>query len=330
MMHVIALDDYQDALRKLDCFARLGEHRVTVLRDTEKDPVKLAERLRDADAVILTQQRSSFPRAVVERLPRLQLISQTGRNTAHIDVAACTEHGVVVAAAGSGSPHATAELTWGLILASVRHIPHEVKALKEGVWQTTVGTGLHGKILGVYAFGRIGRLVAEVGRAFGMRVVCWGREGSLAKARGAGFAVAASREAFFASADVISLHVALNDETRGLVTAADLAGMKASALIVNTSRAQLIGEGALVAALRRGRPGRAAIDVFEDEPVSGGAHPLLAMPNVVCTPHLGYVEEQALERLYGGAIDSILGFAAGVPVNVLNPEAIGRRRSPPS
>jgi D-3-phosphoglycerate dehydrogenase len=238
---------------------------------------------------------------------------------------ACTEHGIVVAAAGSGSPHATAELAWGLILASVRHIPREVGALKAGVWQTTVGTGLQGKTLGIYAFGRIGSLVAAVGRAFGMQVICLGRDGSLAKARAAGFAVAASREAFFESSDVISLHLPLNGETRGLVTRADLTRMKASALIVNTSRAQLIEDGALVAALRQGKPGWAATDVFEDEPVVGGRHPLLAMANVICTPHLGYVEKQALESFYGGAIDSILAFAAGSPVNVLNPEAIGRR-----
>jgi len=324
-MHIIVIDDYPDALRSLDCFARLKDHQVTVFHDTEKDPLKLAKRLRDADAVILTQLRSPFPRAVIEQLPRLKLVSQTGRHTAHIDVAACSEHGIVVAAAGSGSPHATAELAWGLILASVRHIPQEVAALKAGVWQTTVGTGLHGKTLGIYAFGRIGRLVADIGRAFGMQVVCWGREGSLSNARQAGFAVAASREAFFESADVMSLHIPLNKDTRGLVSGADLARMKASALIVNTSRAQLFEDGALVAALRQGRPGWAAIDVFEDEPVTGGGHPLLAMPNVVCTPHLGYVEKQALESFYGGAIDSILGFAAGTPVNVLNPDAIGRR-----
>lgn len=326
-MHIIAIDDYPDALRSLDCFARLKDHRVTVFRDTEKDPVALAERLQDADVVILTQQRSPFPRAVIERLPRLKLISQTGRHTAHIDVTACTEHGIVVAAAGSGSPHATAELTWGLILASLRHIPHEVAAMKAGAWQTTVGRGLHGKTLGVYAFGRIGSLVAGIGRAFGMRVLCWGREGSIAKAREAGFAAAASRDDFFSTADVISLHIPLNKDTRGIIAGEDLARMKESALIVNTSRAQLIEAGALVAALRQGRPGSAAIDVFEDEPVLGGRHPLLALPNVVCTPHLGYVETQALENFYGGAIESILGFAAGTPINVLNPEVIGTRRS---
>ena len=229
-MKIAVIDDYQDAFRKLACFARLREHEVVVFHDTEKDPARLAARLKDADAVILTQQRSPFPRAVIEKLPKLKLIAQTGRNTNHIDVAACTEKGIVVAAAGSGTPHATAELTWGLILASLRHIPHEVQQLKQGVWQTTVGTGLHGKTLGVYAFGRIGGCVAQVGKAFGMKVACWGREASQTKAREAGFGVPASRAAFFESADIVSLHIPLNKETRGIITGADLARMKPTAL----------------------------------------------------------------------------------------------------
>ena len=321
-MKIAVLDDYQDAFRGLEVFARLKDHEVVVFRDTEKDPAKLAARLADADAVLLTQQRSPFPRAVIEKLPKLKLIAQTGRNTNHIDVAACTEKGIVVAAAGSGSPHATAELAWGLILASLRHIPDEVAELKKGVWQTTVGTGLNGRTLGVYAPGRIGSCVALVGKAFGMQVTCWGRDASKAKARELGYAVPASREEFFAGADVISLHIPLNKETRGIVTAADLACMKPGALFVNTSRAPLVAAGALVAALEKGRPGFAAIDVFEDEPVVGGNHPLLKMPNVVCTPHLGYVEQRTYESYYGAAVDGILGFASGNPVNVLNPEAL--------
>ena len=324
-MKIAVIDDYQDAFRRLAAFARLQGHDVVVFRDTEKDPAKLAARLADADAVLLTQQRSPFPRAVIEKLPKLKLIAQTGRNTNHIDVAACTEKGIVVAAAGSGTPHATAELAWGLILASLRHIPHEVEQLKKGVWQTTVGTGLNGKTLGVYAPGRIGSCVAAVGKAFGMRVTCWGRDASKAKAREAGYEVPASRDAFFAGADVISLHIPLNQETRGIVTAADLAGMKPGALFVNTSRAPLVAAGALEAALRQGRPGFAAVDVYEDEPVVGGNHPLLQMPNVICTPHLGYVENSTYESYYGAAIDGVLGFAAGRPVNVLNPEALGKR-----
>ena len=325
-MKIAVIDDYQDALRSLECFARLQAHEVTVFHDTLTDPLQLADRLKPFDAVILTQQRSPFPRALIERLPALKLISQTGRNTAHIDLDACTAQGVAVAAAGSGSPHATAELAWGLILASMRHIPREVEALRAGRWQTSIGRGLHGKKLGIYAFGRIGSLVAEVGRAFGMKVMCWGRDGSLANARADGFSAAHSRADFFASADVISLHLPLNAETRGIITADDLAGMKPSALLVNTSRAPLIADGALLAALKNGRPGSAAIDVFELEPVLGGNHPLLAMPNVICTPHLGYVEKSALENFYGGAIDSILAFAAGAPANLINPAVLSPRR----
>ncbi len=324
-MKIAVIDDYQDAFRKLAGFTRLKGHDVVVFHDTEKDPAKLAARLQDADAVILTQQRSPFPRSVIEKLPKLKLIAQTGRNTNHIDVAACTDKGIVVAAAGSGLPNATAELAWGLILASLRHIPDEVQQLKQGVWQTTVGTGLHGKTLGVYALGRIGGVVAQVGKAFGMIVTCWGRDASQAKAPAAGYEVPASREAFFEGADIVSLHIPLNKDTRGIVTAADLARMRSTALLVNTSRAPIIAEGALVDALKKGRPGFAAVDVYEDEPVVGGNHPLLKMPNVVCTPHLGYVEQSTYDAYYGAAIDGILGFAAGKPVNVLNPEALAKK-----
>jgi D-3-phosphoglycerate dehydrogenase / 2-oxoglutarate reductase len=324
-MKIAVLDDYQDAFRKLGCYGRLKGHEVAVHHDTEKDPARLAELLKDAEAVILTQQRSPFPRAVIERLPGLKLISQTGRNANHIDLAACTEKGIIVSAGGAGNPNPTAELTWALILAALRRIPQEVQRMKEGKWQGSVGIGLAGKTLGVYAYGRIGSLVARAGKAFGMKVVCWGREGSTAKAREAGFEIAASREAFFESADVICLHLPLNKETRGIVTAQDLARMKPTALIVNTSRAQLIAEGALVAALQQGRPGLAAIDVYESEPVLGGNHPLLKMDNVVCTPHLGYVEQGTYESYFGAAIDHILAYAEGKPINVLNPEVLEKK-----
>jgi D-3-phosphoglycerate dehydrogenase len=324
-MRIAVIDDYQDAFRKLKCYAKLKGHQVDVYHDTEKDPARLAERLKDAEAVLLTQQRSPFPRALAERVPKLKLISQTGRNANHIDVAACTEHGIVVAAGGAGNPAPTAELTWGLILAALRRIPQEVQRLKEGQWQGSVGTGVEGKTLGVYAYGRIGSIVAKVGKAFGMRVVCWGREGSTARAREAGFEVASSRAAFFENADVISIHLPLNKETRGIVQAEDLARMKPSALIVNTSRAPLIAEGALADALKRGRPGRAAVDVYEDEPVLGAQHPLVGVDNAVCTPHLGYVEENTYESYFGTAIDQILAYAAGKPINVVNPEALGKK-----
>jgi len=324
-MKIAVIDDYQDAFRKLDCYARLKDHAVAVYHDTEKDPSRLAERLKDADAVILTQQRSPFSRALAERLPKLKLISQTGRNANHIDVVACTEKGIVVSAGGAGNPSPTAELTWGLILSALRRIPQEVQRMKEGKWQGSVGIGVEGKTLGIYAYGRIGSIVARVGRAFGMRVACWGREGSTARAREAGFEVAASREAFFEDADVISIHLPLNKETRGIIKADDLARMKPTALIVNTSRAPIIAEGALADALKRGRPGRAAVDVYEEEPVLGGNHPLLSMDNAVCTPHLGYVERATYESYFGTAIEQVLAFAAGKPINIVNPEALGKK-----
>ena len=318
-MRIAVIDDYQDAFRRQPGFARLAGHEVAVFTDTVKDPAALGERLAQAEAVVLTQQRSALPRAALDRMPALRMISQTGRNAAHIDLAACAERGIVVSAGGAGGPEATAELCWGLILATLRHIPEEVQRLKQGHWQHTLGTGLKGRTLGVYAYGRIGSLVARVGQAFGMRVLCWGREGSLERARKDGFAAAESREAFFAAADVLTLHLALNAGTRGIVTADDLARMRPSALLVNTSRAQIIAPGAHVAARTHGRPGRAAVDVYEEEPVLGAEDPLLALPNVLCTPHLGYVEEGVYAALYGTAVEQLLAFAAGRPINLAQP-----------
>jgi D-3-phosphoglycerate dehydrogenase / 2-oxoglutarate reductase len=324
-MKIAVIDDYQDAFRTLKCHAKLKGHDIIVYTDTEKDPARLAERLKDVEAVLLTQQRSRFPSAVIERLPNLKLISQTGRATAHIDVEACTRHGIVVSAGGAGRPHTTAELTWGLILASLRHIPYEINRLKAGYWQSTIGTAVQGKSLGIYAFGKIGSMVAAVGRAFGVRVVCWGREGSTARARAAGYEIAVSRESFFAESDIVSLHLPLTKETRGIVTRNDLDVMKRTALIINTSRAGLIAEGALAEALKTGRPGFAAVDVFEDEPVIGAAHPLLKMDNALCTPHLGYVESDSYESYYDTAVDQIVAYAQGKPISVVNPEALGKR-----
>lgn len=321
-MKIAIIDDYQDAFRRLDCTKKLAGHELIAFTDTEKDPAKLAARIGDAEVLVLTQQRSKLPRAVIEKLPKLKLVSQTGRNANHIDIAACTEKGIVVSAGGAGNPNPTAELAWALILAALRRIPQEVRRLQDGQWQGSVGTGLAGKTLGIYAYGRIGSLVAQVGKAFGMRVVCWGRDGSTAKARAAGYEVAPSREAFFAESDVISLHLPLNDGTRGIVTAEDLARMKPTALIVNTSRAPIIAKDALVAALKAGRPGRAAIDVYEDEPVLNASHPLIGMDNVVCTPHLGYVEEGTYEAYYSAAVEQILAFIAGKPINVANPDVL--------
>lgn len=320
-MRIAVLDDYAGAFRTAPSFARLAGHEVTVFADTVKDPAALAERLRNFDALVLTQQRSPLPAAVVEALPELRFVSQTGRNTGHLAIEACTSRGVLVSAGGAGGPEATGELAWALILASLRHIPEEERRLRDGQWQGSVGTGLKGKVLGIYAYGRIGAMVARVGAAFGMRVVCWGREGSTERACTAGYEVAGSREAFFAMADVLSLHIALNDATRGIVGPADLALMKPSALLVNTSRAQIIAPGALLDALQQGRPGFAAVDVFEDEPVLGAAHPLIGLPNVLCTPHLGYAERGVYDALYDTAVDQLLAFAAGAPVNLVNPGA---------
>ncbi|HEY7741978.1 MAG TPA: D-2-hydroxyacid dehydrogenase family protein [Burkholderiales bacterium] len=324
-MKIAILDDYQDVFRTLKCSARLKGHDVAVYHDSVKEPAKLAERLKGADAVVLLQQRTPFPRAAAERVTTLKVISQTGRNVGHIDVAACTEKGILVCGSGAGQVNHTAELTWGLIFSVLRHLPEEVQQLKAGRWQTTVGTTVVGKTLGIYAYGRIGSLVAKVGRAFEMKVICWGREGSTSKARADGFEIAPSREAFFESADIVSLHIPLNKETRGIVKHADLARMKPTALIVNTSRGPIIEEGALVRALKEGRPGFGAVDVYDDEPVLNGNHPLLKMDNVVCTPHLGYVDRDTYEKYYGAAVDNLLAYAEGKPVNVLNPEALNKK-----
>ena len=322
-MKIVVLDDWSQGFQKLPCYARLAGHEVVVYHETEKDLDKLAARINGADALILTQERTPFPRALIERLYTIKIVAQTGSHRHHIDVAACTEKGIIVAAPSRvGVGVSTAELTWALILASLRHIPHEVAQLKQGAWQTTMGTGLRGLTLGIYGLGGIGSLVAEVGKAFHMKVTCWGREASRAKVAAAGYEMPATRDEFFKTADILSLHIFANEATRGIVTAADLALMKPTSLLVNTSRARLIADGALVAALKQGRPGYAAVDVFETEPVLNGDHPLLKMPNVICTPHLGYAVTNTFEHLYGAAIDSILGFAAGAPVNVLNPEVL--------
>ncbi|MFP5284865.1 MAG: D-2-hydroxyacid dehydrogenase family protein [Thermoanaerobaculia bacterium] len=316
-MHIVIPDDYQDAVRGLACFAKLAGHSVTVYTDTVKEVGALAERFREADALVLIRERTRITEALLERLPRLRLISQTGKGTAHIDLAACARLGVVVTA-GAGSPYAPAELTWALVLAALRHLPFEVARLRAGHWQSTMGTGLRGRTLGIWGYGKIGTLVARYGRAFGMDVRIWGREGSLSRARSDGYALAAGREELFERSDVLSLHLKLSAETRGLVTAGDLARMKPDALLVNTSRAELIAPGVLEAGLRAGRPGSAAVDVYEEEPVLGAAHPLLALDNAVCTPHLGYVERDGYESYFGQAFDQVAAFAEGRPVDAVS------------
>lgn len=304
-MRVVIPDDYQDAVRGLACFSKLAAHDVTIFHDSVTDTATLAERFRDAGALVLIRERTAIDDALLARLPRLKLIAQTGRGTAHIDSEACARRGIEVAV-GTGSPIAPAELTWALVMAAMRFVPQEAARLRAGHWQSHLGRALRGRVLGIYGYGKIGTLVAGYGRAFGMRVIVFGREGSLARAQADGFATATRRE-LFADADVLSLHLRLTGGTRGIVTRDDLARMKTDALLVNTSRAELIEDGALVDALRAGRPGFAAVDVYESEPLT--AHPLLQMDNVVCTPHLGYVERDSYELYFGQAFDAVNAFA---------------------
>ena len=320
-MRIVIPDDYQNVVRSLACYKKLIGHEVMVFHDSVTDVGELAARFADAEVLVLTRERTFITGELLDRLPKLKLISQTGRISSHLDLAVCTAHRVAVAE-GQGAPYSTAELTWGLILSSRRFIPQEVARLKSGQWQHTVGYGLRGHTLGVWSYGKIGKLVAQVGRAFGMRVWVWGRSGSCNAARADGFEVAPSREAFFAESDVVSLHIRLNKDTQGTVTGDDLAHMKTDALIVNCSRAELIAPGALEAALKTGRPGFAAVDVFESEPIFGAAHPLLAMPNVVATPHLGYVERDNYELYFGMAFDNVVAFASGTPKGIANPEVL--------
>ena len=316
-MNIVIPDDYQDAVRRLDCFAKLRGHDVTVFNDTVKDLATLEQRFRDADALVLIRERTAIGDELLSRLPRLRLISQTGKGASHIDVEACTRRGVGVAV-GTGSPYAPAELTWALVLAAMRRVPQEWAHLRGGGWQHVLGTTVRGRTLGIFGYGKIGSLVAGYGRAFGMNVLVWGREGSQTRARRDDLDVAESQRALFAESDVLSLHVRLDDSTRGIVTAADLARMKQEALIVNTSRAELIESGALEAALRAGRPGYAAVDVYEEEPILGAQHPLLAMDNALCTPHLGYVEKDSYELYFGQAFDNVVAFAEGKATNLIN------------
>ncbi len=324
-MNITILDDYQDAVRGLSCFAKLAGHSVTVHRDSVSDADTLVARLAEADAVVLIRERTRIPAAVIARLPKLKILSQTGGAGKHIDIEACTRAGIVVCA-GTGAPDAPAELTWGLILASVRSIALEDRRLREGRWQTTLGRTLKGMTLGIYGYGKIGSLVAGYGKAFGMKVIAYGREASAKRAHAEGVKMAASRAQLFSGADVLSVHLRLAPETRGIVTREDLALMKSDAVFVNTSRAELVSPGALEAALKAGAPGFAALDVFEGEPVLGAKHPLLEMDNVVATPHLGYVTEDNYELYFGTAFDNILAVSAGKPATtVVNPEALGKR-----
>jgi D-3-phosphoglycerate dehydrogenase len=329
-MKIAILDDYQDAVRHLDCFKCLDGHEVKVFTSSARGLGQLAIRLAPFDALVLIRERTAFPAALLSKLPDLKLISQTGKLAGHVDVAAATAQGIAIAE-GIGSPVAPAELTWALIMAASRKIVPYANNLKEGLWQTAsinpelngLGRTLKGRTLAIWGYGKIGRMVAGYGKAFGMQVMVWGSENSRTAAQADGYVAAPSREAFFEQADVLSLHLRLNDATRGIVTAADLARMKRDALFVNTSRAELVEANALEVALQRGRPGQAALDVFTNEPLPADS-PLLKIPTVLATPHLGYVEKDSYELYFKIAFENVVKFANGEPANILNPEALAK------
>lgn len=335
-MNIVILDDYQDAVRKLACAAQLEGFNTKIYNNTVKGVGQLAVRLRDAEVIVLIRERTAISRQLLEKLPKLKLIAQVGRAGPHIDVQACTDHGVAIAE-GVGSPIAPAELTWALIMAAMRRLPQYIANLKHGAWQQSglksasmppnfaLGSALHGRTLGIWGYGRIGRIVAGYGHAFGMNVMVWGSEKSRRQATADGYHAAPSREAFFSHADVLSLHLRLTAETQAIVRSADLALMKPSALLVNTARAELMEPDALVTALNLGYPGMAAVDVFESEPILQG-HALLRMENCICTPHIGYVEQDSYELYFSAAFQNIVHFDQGQPNHILNPQALGHAK----
>lgn len=314
-------DDYMDGVRRLECFSLLEGHEVAVWTDAEHDPAVLAKRFADIEALVLLRERTPLPAALIERLPDLRMITLNGPYP-HVDLDACTRAGVALCSNKGRLSLATVELTWGLIIAAMRRIPQEAARLKAGKWHGSLGTALRGRKLGVFGYGRIGKEVARIGRAFGMEIVVWSGERSRAAAREEGFEVPERREDFFRTADVVTLHVRLLPETRGVVRAEDLALMKPTAVLVNTARAGLIEEGALAAALKAGRPGAAAVDVYETEPVLNADHPLIALDNAICTPHLGYFERDQIEAYFADQFRRVLAFAEGRPIDVVNPEVL--------
>ncbi len=335
-MNIVILDDYQDAVRKLNCASKLEIYQAKVYTNTVKGIGQLSVRLKDADVIVLTKDRTHINRQLIEKLPKLKMISQTGPVGAHLDVQACTEKGIAVAE-GKGDGVAPAELTWALILASMRRLPQYIGNLKHGAWQQSglkaismpanfgIGYELHGKVLGVWGYGNVGKLVAGYGRAFGMQVRIWGSDASREKAAMHGYEVASSREAFFEECDVLSIHLQLSDTTRDAVSQDDLARMKTTSVLVNTSRSEIIDSNTLISALNRGRPGMAAVDVFDIEPILQG-HALLRLENCICTPHIGYVAQNNYEKLFGTAFDNVVNFIKGTPTNIVNPGALQVRR----
>ena len=316
-MHIVISDDYQDCIRQLACFNKLKDHTVEIFNDTVSGLEPLAQRYKDADAIVLIRERTVITRELLDRLPKLKIISQTGKMASHVDLEACKEKGIVVMD-GKGSGGATAELNMLLILAALRKLVEEVERLKSGQWQGYLGDQLAGKVLGVYGFGRIGKQVCHLGKAFGAKPLVWGRQSSLQNAKSDGFSVALSKVIFFSTSDIVCLQLRLNPQTQGIVTAADLALMKPTSIIVNASRAELIAPGALEQALKQGRPAYAAVDAYESEPILGANHPLLQLPNCLCTPHIGFVERDNYEAYFGIAFDNINAYLAHTPQNVVN------------
>lgn len=325
-MHIVILDDYQDVVHTLPCFSKLQGHDVTIFTKTHEH-VSVVERLIDADAVVLIRERTRITAELLAQLPKLKLISQTGKISNHLDLEACTRYGVAVAE-GVGSPIAPAELCWALILAAQRRLLPYCRNLRAGYWQQSgivgMGRSLHGQTLGIWGYGKIGKIVAGYGRAFGMKVQIWGRAASLEAARADGYIAAPDKATFFASSDVLSLHLRLVNATRGIVKRADLDLMQRDALFVNISRAELIERGALVSALKAGRPGFAAVDVYEQEPLAPD-HPFLHMENVLCSPHIGYVEQASYDLYFNAAFDNIVAWANGTPQNIANPNVITKQ-----
>ena len=320
---IIAIpDDYHGLVERLDCFRLLEGHDVRVFRDAAPPTEKLVANLRDAEIIVPIRERTRFTREVIEALPKLKLFSQTGRSTHHIDVAACAARGVAIATGSHASPYTVAEHTWALILAVLRRVPEEAALMKRGQWRSTLSLPLRGRTLGIFGLGKIGSLIAATGTSFGMRVLAWGREGSRTAAARAGYHFATTQRALFEESDVLAVTGRLGPDTRGIITADDLAVMKSNALLVNTARAELIERGALERALAAGRPGYAAVDVYENEPVLEGKHPLLELPNALCTPHSAWLEKDTYELYFGEAFENAVAFAAGRPRNIMNPEAL--------
>ena len=325
---IIAIpDDYHGVISRLECLSKLSGHEVRIFRDAAPTTARLLQNLDGAEIIVPIRERTRFTREIIERLPRLKAFSQTGRSTHHIDVAACTECGIPIMAGTNASPYTVAEHTWALILASLRSIPQESALMKRGEFRQSFSGTLRGRTLGVFGLGKIGKLVAATGASFGMRVLVFGRDASAAAARASGYGTAAGKAELFEQSDVLVLMVRLLPATRGIATAEDLARMKPTALLVNTARAELVAPGALVEALKRGRPGFAAVDVYENEPVLNGDHPLLKLGNALCTPHTAWLEQDTYEIYFGEAFDNLLAFIGGSPVNLVNPEVLAKQNT---